>query len=230
VEDRSLFERHQQEVHARVAQSVEFGRPTCQRVRTDDRRRREAKAGRRQRRVGDTATKAPAAWVVGRDVSAGRADMDDVDGRAGHGSSGRILRDPTPTDGAAVFFYELHEGDDEVFADVLVVSESEWEPQEFFELVQRVRRDVQHSYTQDTLIEAIAEMLERDHGFIYVSDDRLMAAVNVSTEEADNFLTDLEPEYDDEDRDEDDDEEPRGDYRTVVTEVEFDLDDSTRRN
>ena len=32
-----------------------------------------------------------------------------------------------------MFFYELHEGDDEVYSDVLVVSESEWEPQEFFE-------------------------------------------------------------------------------------------------
>ena len=35
-----------------------------------------------------------------------------------------------------MFFYELHEGDNEVYSDVLVVSESEWEPDEFFELVQ----------------------------------------------------------------------------------------------
>ena len=90
-----------------------------------------------------------------------------------------------------MFFYELHEGDDEVYSDVLVVSESEWEPQEFFELVQRIRHDVQHGYEQDTLIEAIALVLERDYGFIYVSDDRLAAAVNVSTQEADNFLADL---------------------------------------
>ena len=79
-----------------------------------------------------------------------------------------------------MFFYELHEGDDEVFADVLVVSESEWEPDEFFELVQTIRRRIQDTFDHDTLIEAIAVELERDHGFIYVSDDRLIAAVNVS--------------------------------------------------
>ena len=39
-----------------------------------------------------------------------------------------------------MFFYELHEGEDEVYSDVLVVSESEWEPEEFFELVQSIRR------------------------------------------------------------------------------------------
>ena len=69
-----------------------------------------------------------------------------------------------------MFFYELHEGDDEVYSDVLVVSESEWEPQEFFELVQRIRHDVQHSYEQDTLVEAIAMVLERDYGFVYRND------------------------------------------------------------
>ena len=45
-----------------------------------------------------------------------------------------------------MFFYELHEGDDEVYSDAIVVSESEWEPQEFFELVQRIRHDVKDNY------------------------------------------------------------------------------------
>ena len=126
-----------------------------------------------------------------------------------------------------MFFYELHEGDDEVYSDVLVVSESEWEPQEFFELVQRIRHDVQHSYEQDTLIEAIAMVLERDYGFIFVSDDRLVAAVNVSTQDGDNFLAELDADLDDEDDDEDDDDdddEPgrRADYRSVL--AEFDPD------
>lgn len=128
-------------------------------------------------------------------------------------------------------FYELHEGDDAVYSDVLVVSESEWEPDEFFELVQRIRRKIQDDYRHDTLIEAIADELERDHGFIHVSDDRLTAAVNVSTDEEGNFLADLDvdPEDDDDD-DEDDDGTPRGDFRTLVTDVEFDLDPSDRRN
>jgi hypothetical protein len=125
-----------------------------------------------------------------------------------------------------VFFYELHEGDAEVYSDVLVVSESEWEPDEFFELVQRIRRKIQDDYRHDTLIEAIAIELERDHGFVFVSDDRLAAAVNVSTEEEENFLSDLEVDL----AEAEDDDEPRGDYRTLVTEVEFDLDPGDRLN
>jgi superfamily I DNA and RNA helicase len=118
-----------------------------------------------------------------------------------------------------VFFYELHEGDDEVYSDVIVASESEWEPQEFFELVQRVRHDIQGAYEQDTLIEAIAAVLERDYEFIYVSDDRLTAAVNVSTQEADNFLADLGG---DEDEDEEEREDFASDYRTIL--ADFDPD------
>ncbi len=122
-----------------------------------------------------------------------------------------------------MFFYELHEGDNEVYSDVLVVSESEWEPEEFFQLVQSIRRRIQDQYVQDTLVEAIAMELEREHGFIYVGDDQLTAAVNVSTEDADNFLAKLEVELADaeEDDDEDDDEdEARTDYRTILAEYD----------
>jgi hypothetical protein len=124
-----------------------------------------------------------------------------------------------------VFFYELHEGDNEVYSDVLVVSESEWEPEEFFELVQSIRRRIQDQYIQDTLVEAIAIELERDHGFIYVSDDQLTAAVNVSTEESENSLTRLEVELaeaedDDDDSDDDDEDEERADYRAVLADFD----------
>ncbi len=121
-----------------------------------------------------------------------------------------------------MFFYELHEGDDQVYSDVLVVSESEWEPQEFFDLVQRVRHDVQDAFEEDTLIEAIALVLERDYGFIFVSDDRLTAAVNVSTQEADNFVADLGLDDDEDDDEARDDDEPLGDYRTLL--ADFDPD------
>lgn len=121
-----------------------------------------------------------------------------------------------------MFFYELHEGDDEVYSDVLVVSESEWEPQEFFELVQRIRHDVQDSYEQDTLIEAIAIVLERDYGFIFVGDDRLAAAVNVSKQEPDNFLAELDTDEDDDDDEEEDGEQLNGDFRSIL--AEFDPD------
>ena len=120
-----------------------------------------------------------------------------------------------------MFFYELHEGDDEVYSDVLVVSESEWEPQEFFDLVQRVRHDVQDHYEHDTLIEAIAVVLERDYGFIFVSDDRLVAAVNVSAVDDDNFLAELETDDDEDDDDDEADEgEVRSDYRSVLADFE----------
>ena len=125
-----------------------------------------------------------------------------------------------------MFFYELHEGDNEVYSDVLIVSESEWEPQEFFELVQSIRRRIQDQYHLDTLVEAIALELERDHGFVYVSDDQLVASVNVSTEESDNFLAKLEVELADaeedeaDDDDDDDDEENRLDYRAIVAEFD----------
>ena len=129
-----------------------------------------------------------------------------------------------------MFFYELHEGDDEVYSDLIVVSESEWEPQEFFDLVQRIRHDVQNGYEQDTLIEAIATVLERDYGFIFVSDDRLAASVNVSTLEGDNFIAEFDTDDEDEDDDEGqdgggeggEDEQLDGDYRSIL--AEFDPD------
>ena len=130
-----------------------------------------------------------------------------------------------------MFFYELHEGDNEVFSDVLVVSESEWEADEFFELVQTIRRRIQDGYIHDTLSEAIAVELERDHGFIHVSDDRLVASVNISTDDEQNFLADLEVDLADAEEDEDDDDDdPEQDldegkaYSTVI--AEFDPDSS----
>jgi hypothetical protein len=87
-----------------------------------------------------------------------------------------------------VHFYELHEGDDELYSDVILAREEEMAPDEFFEIVQGIRLRIQDSYEEDTLIEAIAIELERDHAFIFISDDRIDAAVNVSVDEEDNFL------------------------------------------
>jgi hypothetical protein len=93
-----------------------------------------------------------------------------------------------------VFFYELHEGDDDVFSDLLLVSDEEMEPEDFFELVQAIREQVQDTYEDDTLIEAIARELEREHGFTFVSDDRLSASVHVSPIKAENRLIALDDE------------------------------------
>ena len=96
-----------------------------------------------------------------------------------------------------MYFYELREGDDDIFADLLLVREEEMDPDSFFELVQSIRQKVQDSFEQDTLIEAIAEELERDYEFIPISDDRLSASVNVSKVDDDNYLADLDTEDDD---------------------------------
>ena len=93
-----------------------------------------------------------------------------------------------------MFFYELHEGDDEVFSDLLLVSDEEMDPGDFYELVQSIRERVQDTYEDDTLIEAIARELERDHEFTFVSDARLTASVHVSPIDSENRLISLDDE------------------------------------
>ena len=72
-------------------------------------------------------------------------------------------------------FYELHEGDNEVFADLLLAREEEMEAEEFFDVVQSIRRRIIDTFETQTLIEAVADELERDYGFIAVNDERLTA-------------------------------------------------------
>ena len=113
-----------------------------------------------------------------------------------------------------MFFYELHEGDEDVFSDVLLARDDEMDPDEFFELVESVRRQVQDTYVDDTLIEAIAAELQREHGFVFISDDRLTAAVNVSPIDEENFLVGI-------DTDEEALEDERGaDYRAIIAEYD----------
>jgi hypothetical protein len=93
-----------------------------------------------------------------------------------------------------LYFYELHEGDDEIFTDVLLVHDEQIDPEDFFDLVQAIRVQVKDRYEDDTLIEAIARELEREHGFTFVSDARLSASVHVSPDEAENRLISLDDE------------------------------------
>ena len=93
-----------------------------------------------------------------------------------------------------MYFYELHEGDDDVFSDVLLVSDEQIEPEDFFEIVQSIRTRLQDRFEEDTLIEAIAVELERDHGFTFVSDARLEASVHVSPVENENRLISADDE------------------------------------
>lgn len=95
-----------------------------------------------------------------------------------------------------MYFYELHEGDDEIFSDLLLVHDDLIEPEDFFELVQSIRTRLEDSYEDDTLIEAIAHELERDHGFTFIDDSRLTASVHVSESDDENRLIDLDDEDD----------------------------------
>ncbi len=113
-----------------------------------------------------------------------------------------------------MFFYELHEGDEDVFSDVLLVRDDDMDPDEFFELVESVRRSVQDTFTHDTLIEAIAVELEREHGFVFVSDSRLTATVNVSVIDEENFLVAID------DASESPDDERGADYRAIIAEYD----------
>ena len=125
-------------------------------------------------------------------------------------------------------FYELHEGDNDVFSDVLLAHEEEYEPDEFFELVQSIRRRIQDTFSHDTLVESIAQELEREHGFVFVSDDRLTAAVNVSRDDEENFL--VPTSRDDEDADEPDDADETEDVDFITIKATLDPDLKSRTN
>jgi hypothetical protein len=110
-----------------------------------------------------------------------------------------------------LYFYELHEGDEDAFSDLLLVHDELFEPDDFFALVQAIRIQVQDKFEDDTLIEAIANELERVHDFTFVSDARLTASVHVSPAEEENRLIPA------------DDEDLEGaDYRSII--ADFDPD------
>jgi hypothetical protein len=128
-----------------------------------------------------------------------------------------------------VHFYELHEGDNDVFSDVLLAHEEEYEPDEFFELVQSIRRRIQDTFSHDTLVESIAMELEREHGFVFVSDDRLTAAVNVSRDDEENFLVPTGRD-DEDDADEPDDADETEDVDFITIKATLDPDMKSRTN
>jgi hypothetical protein len=87
-----------------------------------------------------------------------------------------------------MFFYEIHEGDDELGTAVLLAHENAFSPDEFFSLVKKAKALLSEAHEEDTLSEAIANELERSSGFVHVTDDRLLASVNVGEADADTFL------------------------------------------
>ena len=102
-----------------------------------------------------------------------------------------------------LFFYELHEGATDLMTDALLVSERDHTPAQFEAMVQAARAAVIEDFEEDTLAEAIALELERNHGFTYNNDEKLRASMSVGLEEEDTYLV-----------------EQSGDYRTIVAEME----------
>ena len=122
-----------------------------------------------------------------------------------------------------MYYYELHESDDDLFTDALLAHEQEFTEGEFFELVMEARGRVLETFDEDTLVEAIAHELERASGFVYIDDGRLIAAVNVSRIDEDNVIAEVQTDDDAEDENDDHglDEEDAG-FRSLVVRLDRD--------
>src|SRR6185503_6987003 len=102
----------------------------------------------RERRVRRAAAQPPAARIVVDEVAARRSHDHDLR-RVVQSSPPGARRRPAYT--GIMHFYELHEGDDDVFADLLLVREDEMDAEEFFDLVQSIRRRVVEGFEASTL-------------------------------------------------------------------------------
>jgi hypothetical protein len=91
-----------------------------------------------------------------------------------------------------LFFYELHESDTDLFADVLLAHETEYDEAEFLELVLESRARVIEGFREDTLIEAVAADLAERSGFLVIDDSQLRVAVNVSSADDGTFVADVD--------------------------------------
>ena len=89
-------------------------------------------------------------------------------------------------------YYELHESDTDLFADVLLAHGSEYDEAEFLEMVLESRARVLDSYTQDSLIDGIADDLAERAGFTIIDDSQLRVAVNVSSEDGGTFVAEVD--------------------------------------
>jgi hypothetical protein len=114
----------------------------------------------------------------------------------------------------SLYFYELHEGDEDVFSDVLLAHEIEYDEDEFLDLVREAQRDVLDTFEEDTLVEAIANELQRRHGFLHIDDSRLRVAVKVSSSEEETQVAQLEERAAAGERGEDED------YRSLLIEID----------
>ena len=120
-----------------------------------------------------------------------------------------------------MYFYELHEADDELFTEALLAHDSEYDEHEFLDLVVEARGNVIERFEEDSLVEAVANELARTHGFIHIDDRQLRAAVRVSANEGETELTAIQELGATEI-------EPDDEFRTLLVDVE--PDDAAWRN
>jgi len=100
----------------------------------------------------------------------------------------------TARDGDAppYYFYELHESDTDLFADVLLAHETEFDEAEFLEMVLEARKRVIDDFGEDSLIEAVAVELSEQAGFRIIDDSQLRVAINVSADDEGTFVADVD--------------------------------------
>ena len=91
-----------------------------------------------------------------------------------------------------MYFYELHEADDDLFTDALLAHDVEYDEEQFLELVLEARTQVLETFDEDSLVEAVAAELQRRHGFLYIDDSRLTSAVNVSVSEGETVSAEID--------------------------------------
>lgn len=87
-----------------------------------------------------------------------------------------------------MYFYELHEADDELAMGITLAHDEAFAPSEFLAMVETARSRVIETFSEETLIEAIVAELEREHDFVAAVDARLVAAVGVSADEGETRL------------------------------------------
>jgi hypothetical protein len=120
-----------------------------------------------------------------------------------------------------LYFYELHESDDELFSDALLAHAEDFTENEFLDLVMEARAKVVDRFEEDTLVAAVARELERTHEFIYIDDRHLRAAVNVSAAEEDTVLAEIDDRDEDDEYDENDESSDEDDpFRTLLVRVD----------
>ncbi len=214
-EHRPAIEARDRDVDAGVAQDVELARLGREAVRADQRPHAQPEPGQRQRRVRDAAAEPPAARIVVDEVSRRGPDHDDLR-HVPHLSSAGPDQGPTYTcvtrgrrapngRGRERALRSVH---DRGFPSCTSTSctkatttrsptcsspaRTRWRPRSSSRSSSRSAVGSRTPTRRETLIEAIAEELERDYDFVAVTDDRLTAAINVSKDEEENFLADLE--------------------------------------